>query len=166
VTGRAVELHPDLAPLAALLGAWLGEGVGVYPTIDRFAYGEEVAFSHVGKPFLVYRQRTWALDDGRPLHSESGFWRMREGGRLELVLALSTGHVEIGAGQIEAGQIESGRIVAESTSMAGTPSAKQVVAVRRAFEVAGDRLRYSLDMAAVGQPMQRHLDATLVRGAD
>ncbi len=155
---REVGLHPDLAPFAFLLGMWVGEGGGVYPTIQPFGYGEEVVFTHVGKPFLAYRQRTWALDDDRPLHGEAGFWRAREGGRLELVLALSTGHVEIGDGAVHGH-----RITIQSTSVVGAPSSKRVDAVRRVFEVDGDTLRYSLDMAASGEPMQRHLDAALAR---
>src|SRR6058998_1208957 len=88
-------LHPDVLPLAGLVGTWRGEGAGEYPTITPFRYSEEVTFRSTGKPFLAYEQRTWALDDGRPLHSEMGFWRPQPGGGLEVVLAHPTGVVEV-----------------------------------------------------------------------
>ena len=57
------ELHPDLAPLSFLLGRWEGAGVGGYPTIESFRFGQEISFSHNGKPFLAYTSRTWLLDE-------------------------------------------------------------------------------------------------------
>ena len=55
-------LHPDLVPYAFLLGSWAGVGVGGYPTIEGFQFGEEVFFTHVGKPYLAYESRSWLLD--------------------------------------------------------------------------------------------------------
>ncbi|MGH9024308.1 MAG: FABP family protein [Acidimicrobiia bacterium] len=72
-------LHPHVGPLGFLLGTWRGEGEGFYPTVPRFAYGEEVRFWHSGKPFLAYSQRTWSLADGRPLHAASPPARRRGG---------------------------------------------------------------------------------------
>ncbi|OOK81546.1 hypothetical protein BZL30_0287 [Mycobacterium kansasii] len=59
-----------------MLGTWVGRGAGEYPTIEPFEYFEEVEFSHVGKPFLVYGHKTRAADDGRPLHAEAGYLRV------------------------------------------------------------------------------------------
>jgi hypothetical protein len=71
------EMHPDLAPLSFLLGRWEGAGVGGYPTIESFRFGQEVSFSHNGKPFLIYASRSWLLDeDGnlvRPLATADGY---------------------------------------------------------------------------------------------
>ncbi len=154
-------MHPDVAPIAFLLGTWRGEGRGVYPTISPFAYGEEIVFTEVGKPFLAYRQRTWALDDGRPLHAEAGYWRPQPGGRLEVVLAHPTGITEIQQGTCAGGRIE---LVA--SSIGRTASAKEVTALTRRFELDGDDLlRYAVDMAAEKQVLQGHLTAELRRVA-
>jgi hypothetical protein len=156
------ELHPDVAPLAFLLGRWAGPGRGEYPTIEPFGYLEEISFSFVaGKPFLVYGQRTRHAAEGRPLHAETGYWRCIGGTGVEVVLAHPTGIAEILEGTLEGRRIE-----LASTALTRTTTAKDVTATRRVFELDGDVLGYRVGMAAVGRPMTHHLAAELRRQED
>jgi len=158
------EVHPDIAVLAPLLGTWAGDGAGEYPTIDPFAYTEEVVFGHVGKPFLAYGQRTRASDDGRPLHAETGYVRNPGRGRVEWILAHPTGITEILEGALT---VDGEVLVMElhATTIGRSASAKEVSALERSIRVDGDTLTYTVRMGAVGRPLQHHLSATLRRVA-
>ena len=155
------DLHPAVAALAPLLGNWSGRGSGEYPTIEPFGYTEEVDIGHTGKPFLTYSQRTRS-DDGSPLHAETGYIRMPSRGRIELVIAQPTGVTEIDEGTVTTHGPEL-MIHARPTTVGPTAPAKEVLDVARSFRVAGDEMRYTLEMGAVGLPLQHHLAATLHR---
>jgi hypothetical protein len=155
-------LHPDLAPLAFLLGRWEGAGVGGYPTIESFQFGQEMVFSHNGKPFLSYTSRTWLLDAdgqlGRPLATESGFWRPQPDHKVELLLAHPTGITEIYLGEITGTRVD---LITDV--VARTETAKEYSAGRRLYGLIGEDLGWAYDMAAVGQPLQSHISAQLKR---
>jgi hypothetical protein len=160
----AAELHPDVAALAPLLGTWEGEGSGEYPTIEAFEYRESVTFTHVGKPFLAYAQRTWHPVSGLPMHSETGYVRMPGPGAVEIVLAHPTGLTEVYVGGIVTDD-DLLVIDVRSTSIGSTPSAKDVLGTERTFSLSGDELRYTFRMAAVGRALQHHLSAALRRSS-
>jgi THAP4-like, heme-binding beta-barrel domain len=164
------DLNPAALPLAFLLGDWAGVGLGQYPTIEDFRFGQEVNFSYVpGKPFLEYRSRSWLIDeDGakvRPLGTETGYWRPgarlsdgRPGIELEVVLSHPTGITEIWLGELSGGKIEM-----RTDAVARTSTAKEYSAGQRLYGLVKSDLYWTFDMAAMGQPMTNHLAAQLKR---
>ena len=151
-------LHPQCESISFLLGTWRGTGAGEYPTIQSFEYEEEIEFWHIGKPFLFYVQKTRSASDGSPLHTETGYWRPKDDGVLEVVLAHSFGTAEICVGHVSGARIE-----LVSSGFAFAHSAKLIAEERRSYYVTGDTLTYSQAMAAVGQPMTHHLAGVLTR---
>ena len=155
------SLHPALAPLEFLIGEWSGAGRGRYPTIDAFEYIEEATYSPgPGKPFIVYSQRTRRVGEGEDesLHAETGYIRAAGKDRAELVIAQPTGVVEV-----HTGKLRGHRLDFRAGFVGRSESAVEVRQVRRLLHVEGDTMRYRLEMAAVGQPLQVHLEAVLGR---
>lgn len=152
--------HPSLEPITALIGEWRGTGQGEYPTIQPFRYIEELSFRDVGTPFLVYTQRTWG-PRGQPMHTETGYFRVPNEHTVELVLAHPTGQTELAEGEIEA--TSTGFTLKLHAHVVNTTSAKPVHRIIRTIELNGDRLRTTMEMAAVGVEMTQHLTSVLTR---
>ncbi len=157
----AADLHPDVAAFAPLLGMWRGDGTGDFPTIEPFAYREELEFEHVGDTFLLYRQESWGATDDAPLHFERGFLRPGAGaGDVELCLAHPIGVTEIAHGRLDGGTME---VAAEGAAVVRSATGLEVRALRRRYELDGDELRYTLEMATDAVPLTHHLTARLRR---
>jgi hypothetical protein len=154
----ALELHAAVKPLAFLLGTWRGEGEGDYPTIKPFRYREEIRFSHNGKPFLIYSQRTEAMEGGQPMHAEAGYLRAVGEGRVEFVIAQPIGYAEISLGHVIGNRVE-----VHCPNVARTPTAKPVTSIARTFWLEDDGLQYETRMGMEGVPEVRHLRASFRR---
>ena len=155
-------LHPLLRPLGFLVGRWEGAGVAGYPTMDSVQFGQEVTFSHDGRPFLAYASSSWQLDErgtiGAPLAAETGYWRAGPDGQLEVLLAHPTGICEVYLGTVTGTRID-----LATDAVVRTATAKDVTAARRLYGLIGADLAYAQDLAAVGQPLSPHVSAQLKR---
>lgn len=156
------NLHPNCGPIAWLLGTWRGNGHGDYPTIEKFTYGQELIFTHDGRPFFHYMARAWITDDNgehvRDAAIETGFIRCPEPGKLELLLTHSSGISELWHGEAAEGKIE-----LTTDAVMRSETAKEVVAGKRMYGNVNGELMYAYDMAAMGQSLQPHLWARLKR---
>jgi len=164
------ELPEELVPLSWLIGRWAGVGLGQYPTIDDFRFGQEISFTTDGRPFLAYASRSWLLDDDgekvRPLATETGYWRPRPDGVVEVTMAHPTGYAELWLGTVEVlgvenAAINSARATITTDVIAASPSAKKYTAGERLYGLVNGELMWTYDMAAVDQPLTNHLSARL-----
>jgi hypothetical protein len=159
------NLHPDLMPLAWLIGTWRGKGRGEYPNTESFQFAQEVSFNHDGRAFLNYFSRSWIIDENdeivRPAASEVGFWRLKENNVLEVLLAHNTGIAEGWVGIVKGAKIQ-----LEMDQGYSSPSAKIVTAGSRLYGLVEGELFTSYDMAAEGQTLQAHLWSSLERQSE
>lgn len=155
-------LHPELNPLAWLVGTWRGKGRGEYESVPAFEFDQEVVFGHDGRPFLTYFSRSWVIDSNgeiiRPGGSETGFWRVKPGNILEVVISHNTGIAEGWLGRFDGPKIQ-----LEMDKNYSAPTAKVVNAGSRLYGLVEGELFFAYDMAAQGYAMQPHLWSTLAR---
>jgi THAP4-like, heme-binding beta-barrel domain len=159
------DLHESLLPLLPLVGLWRGRGQGGYPTLEEgFHFGQEIRFSHDGRPFLFYESRAWIIEpDGtavRPGNREVGWWRVGPGpDEVAALLTQPTGFLELYVGRSDGPT----RWEIATDAVVRTAEAKEVRAGQRLYGIVDRALLYAFDLAAVGQPMQSHLSARLER---
>lgn len=161
------DLHPALRGLLPYVGLWRGRGRGGYPTIEDFDYAQEIRISHDGRPFLHYESRSWLLDEQskpiRPSAREIGWWRPvmrdeRPSDEIEALMISPTGIMELYLGRVDGVRVEMA-----TDAVVRTATAKEVTAGKRLFGIVEGALLYAHEMAAVGQGLNPHLSARLVR---
>ncbi|KAK4386789.1 UPF0678 fatty acid-binding protein-like protein [Sesamum angolense] len=92
---------------------------------------------------------------GEPMHSESGFWRPKLDGTIEVVIAQSTALVEVQKGTYDA---EQRRVKLESALVGNATKVKEI---NRVYEVVNGELSYMVEMATNLTSLQSHLKAVL-----
>ena len=158
-------LHPDLNPLAWLVGTWRGKGRGEYPSIQPFEFAHEVVFNHDGRNFLNYYSRSWILDaDGeivRPAASEAGFWRIKPNNVLEVLISHSSGITEGWVGHFDGPKIQ---LVMDQPY--SSPTAKIVTEGVRLYGLVEGELFFAYDMATPEHELQAHIWSTMPRSTE
>ena len=156
------NLPEDLYPLAWLIGTWSGKGQGEYEGVAPFQFAQEVTFNHDGRNFLTYYSRSWIIDDNNEIikqaASETGFWNIREGKILDVMLAHSNGHAESWVGLVDGPRIQ----LAFDGVINGV-KAKEVSGGHRLYGLVEGELFFAYDMQTPSKELQPHIWSTMAR---
>lgn len=146
--GRATRLpHGDLA--------WFG--TVSFHSIEPTAFEEQIRFSHRGRSWLVYEQDSWRVDDGSPLHTEMGVWRMVGPKEVNTFVALTAGV------DFCEGTLDGTTITLKNTSSPTAVGIERIISLIRRYRVEDEVMDYEIEMGTDRQPMQRHVMARLTR---
>lgn len=161
------DLHPDLVPLAFLLGNWQGAGVAEFPGQEKCNFGQEVTFSHDGRDFLEYVSHSWELDSEgnkvRPLESESGYWRIDSERQVEVVMIRDQGVAEIWYGEMAD---QKPQIDLATDAIARTASAGAYSGGKRLYGYVKGDLMWVGEKATPEVPLRPYMSAQLKKAVD
>lgn len=163
------NLPARLLPLAWMVGRWEGVGTVEHPSMEMHRFHQILDISNDGRDFLLYRSRTWRLDDNSrdraPDASEVGYLRVvpseQEAPRIvevEMVVAHPTGVVEIYTGTAGEGKAEMATdVVARTVTGPDYTAGKRLIGLVR-----GDFM-WVYEIAGFGHPLTNYASAHLHR---
>lgn len=155
-------LHPDLMGLAWMLGRWEGTGKGSWPGQGDFEYGQQIDFAHNGGPYLHYLSQTFDVDANgtavRPRSMETGFWRPRPDGDVEVVMCAPEGWSEVWVGKITGAKVE-----LTTDAVVRTSSGEDYTAGQRLYGNVEHDLLWAFDRATSEHALQPYMWARLQR---
>ena len=106
---RSADLHPDLTPIAWMIGRWEGSGKATYPGTEDFDFGQQIDFATMaGTTCITSRRRSKSMiraGDQAPWHGDR-FWRPQPDGSLEVVMCHAAGYAEVWYGSISGAKVE------------------------------------------------------------
>lgn len=160
----AATAHPDLEPLAWLLGTWEGTGAWVWPDEPDRNVVVELVFETDGGPAISYLARTWELTAdgtrGEPGPSESGFWRKGpDKFDVEVVISRSDGAVAVLVGNVAFKRVELASDLVARTQAAGT----ETTAMARLYGGVEGDLAFVLEQADPQVSLRPYLSARLTQ---
>ena len=155
-------IHPDVAPLAWLVGRWEGAGVIGYPGMESANFGQELVVSHDERPFLEWHSRMWKLDEQGnktdAIDTEFGYWRPLENNEVEFMVTHPSGIVEMYYGNTSPAKIE-----LRTDGVIRSPQAPEYTAGARMLGYVNSNLMWAYDAALNGEPLQSYASAELKR---
>jgi hypothetical protein len=161
------DLHPDLVPLAFLLGRWEGAGVFDFPGAEKCNFGQEVTFGHDGRGFLAYTSHAWVLDDDgkktSPLETETGFWRVGADRTVDVVMVRDQGVAENWYGELAANKQQ---IDLATDAIVTTASAAPYSAGKRLYGYVNGDLMWVGEKATPDISLRPYMSAQLKKVVD
>jgi hypothetical protein len=156
-------MRPELLGLAWMIGHWEGTGNGHHLGGDEFEFTATVDVAENGGAYLSYVMQIFVTDDeGRPIQAlgmETGFWRPKANGEVEVVIAHPEGVAEIYLGKIEGAKIELTTDVVARTVTADIP----LSGGHRLYGNVESDLMFAYDAGTTEYPIQPYLWARLRR---
>jgi len=104
------RINPELLGVAWMLGHWEGAGSGPELGGDDHQFAVTADFTENGGNYLHYIMQLFEVDEeGHPTQSlgmETGFWRPKDNGEIEVLIVHPEGIAEVYLGKIDGAKIE------------------------------------------------------------
>ena len=156
------RMAPELLGLAWMVGHWEGTGHGEIDGETR-EFAVAVDFTENGAAYLHYIMQWFATDDAgsptRCLGVETGFWRPKADGQVEVVIAHPEGVAEVYIGQISGARIEIRTDLVARTTTADVP----VTGGHRLYGNVESDLMFAYDRGTADQDLRPYVWARLAR---
>ncbi|MDR2973118.1 MAG: FABP family protein [Propionibacteriaceae bacterium] len=158
------RINPELMGLAWMIGHWEGTGNGLNLGGEDHQFSVTVDFTENGGNYLHYIMQIFETDDdGRPTESlgmETGFWRPKADGGLEVVIVHPEGVAEVYVGKIEGAKIELTTDVVARTVTADM----SVTGGHRLYGNVESDLMFAYDRGTTEHDLAPYIWARLTRG--
>ena len=157
------RINPELLGVAWMLGHWEGTGNGASIGGSDGEFAVTIDFTENGGNYLHYIMQLFEVDEeGRPIHSlgmETGFWRPKADGEIEVVIVHPEGIAEVYLGKIDGAKIELTTDIVARTATADIPA----TGGHRLYGSVDSDLMFTYDRGTTDQDLQPYVWARVKR---